>query len=1057
MLARARIARFVILVAAVFQCAVAQAGDPSSKAFLRMDVGRHTAQINRIATDRDETFVVTASQDKTLRVWSATDGSAAGVIRVPIEDGWEGALYAVAVSPDGKTLLAAGITGSAWDNPYRLYKFDLGTRAIVGMMRDLPGVVNEIAYSPDGRFVALGLGGTGKLEIRDAERMGKIAEDTAFKGFVTSLSFDGLGRLAVVADDGILRLYAAETFARSGQAKLAAAHPESVAITRDGSRIAVGFGDRPAPEILGGKDLKHLSNPEMTGGDKGVVGTVAWVKGPDGVDELVGGGLLTAGPGKHIARRWPAKGKSIDQVIAGDTVTHILPSVRGGYLFASAAPSWGRVTGAGDRAFSVDPVTADFRDAHDGRFAFSPNGLAVSFRPYREEARVFSFNLADRRLVEAGADRKINDPVSRDGDAAFLTTMVPDPAGDATALKITDWKNNGRPKLGKRALTMSAGDVARSLAATPDRSRFVLGTEFTLRLYDKSGDEIAHVELPSPAWTTAISRDGTRVIAALGDGTIRWFSLEKERAPLSPIVAFFPHGDGKRWVAWTPEGFFDRSNDGGGEFVGFHFNVGKAKTDWMEFDRVYRAFLDSGLVNAKLEPANDASLSERLAQVGDLRQNAVERPQVRLVDYCLGGHDTSTRGLRRDAPADVVANDKGTIPAGPSDCRPVAVAESRGLRRASESPADSRAPDLPATVERVTLRFVVKSPGGYGGMKVFRNDRNASDDNLSRGLSRVAPTSAETSVTLAEGEEIHEAVIPLDVGRNSIRVQVFNKTQIADRMSDELVLNRSAPAKTAATPAAPRRMFLLAAGVNEYTGTGISKLGTARADATEFAKLVGGGIPDVFSAKDSVVKTLLDQEVSKKSVLDIVSSFRDQANMGDFVVLYLAGHGDVVPAKDNPALSSFYFVSSDVVSAEFDDIRARGISGDDLVKALSGIRARDVLLILDTCHSGQFAKTEIQKVRAEIGNPNIWAASMSTQAALDSYNGSGHGMFFSGVLRSIDSVSGADPDVHEVPFRPVGTLLETMIPSMSKKAQSAVILQLPLEENEESVPLIAKK
>jgi len=143
-----------------------------------------------------------------------------------------------------------------------------------------------------------------------------------------------------------------------------------------------------------------------------------------------------------------------------------------------------------------------------------------------------------------------------------------DPAADAAALKITDWKNNGHPKLGKRALTMSNGDVARSLAATPDRSRFVLGTEFTLRLYDKSGDEIAHVELPSPAWTTAISRDGTRVIAALGDGTIRWFSLEKERAPLSQIVAFFPHRDGKRWVAWTPEGFFDRSNDGGGEFVG---------------------------------------------------------------------------------------------------------------------------------------------------------------------------------------------------------------------------------------------------------------------------------------------------------------------------------------------------------------------------------------------------------------------------------------------------------------------------------------------------------
>src|SRR5947209_4759668 len=54
---------------------------------LRLNTDRHTVGIKRIATDAQNRFVVTASEDKTARVWSLPDGQLQATLRVPIDDG----------------------------------------------------------------------------------------------------------------------------------------------------------------------------------------------------------------------------------------------------------------------------------------------------------------------------------------------------------------------------------------------------------------------------------------------------------------------------------------------------------------------------------------------------------------------------------------------------------------------------------------------------------------------------------------------------------------------------------------------------------------------------------------------------------------------------------------------------------------------------------------------------------------------------------------------------------------------------------------------------------
>src|SRR5215472_12894468 len=96
---------------------------PVTAPILRLNTGGHTAPIWRVATDREGRYAVTASQDKTARVWSLPDGKLLSVIRVPIDDGNTGQLYAVAMTPDGATVALGGWTTPAGAQE-RIYLFD---------------------------------------------------------------------------------------------------------------------------------------------------------------------------------------------------------------------------------------------------------------------------------------------------------------------------------------------------------------------------------------------------------------------------------------------------------------------------------------------------------------------------------------------------------------------------------------------------------------------------------------------------------------------------------------------------------------------------------------------------------------------------------------------------------------------------------------------------------------------------------------------------------------------------------------------------------------------
>src|SRR5688572_18123942 len=95
-----------------------QSGVP--QAFPRLEAGMHTALITHIAVDATDRFVVTASDDKSARVWDLATGTLLTILRPPIGDDDEGRLYAVALSPDGATIAVGGFTGKDDSHDYPL-------------------------------------------------------------------------------------------------------------------------------------------------------------------------------------------------------------------------------------------------------------------------------------------------------------------------------------------------------------------------------------------------------------------------------------------------------------------------------------------------------------------------------------------------------------------------------------------------------------------------------------------------------------------------------------------------------------------------------------------------------------------------------------------------------------------------------------------------------------------------------------------------------------------------------------------------------------------------
>ncbi|HZS10048.1 MAG TPA: caspase family protein [Blastocatellia bacterium] len=563
----------------------------------------HTAEVKSIGVDAANQYLVTASEDKTARVWELATGRLIRTLRPPVGAGSEGKLYAAAISPDGRIIATGGWTGVEWDKTVSIYLFDRASGKMLRRLTGLPNVVLHLAFSPDNTLLAATLYEKGVRIFRVADGT-EAGRDESYGDQSYGADFDGGQRLVTSCYDGFIRLYNREFRQIAKAAAPGGKRPYAVRFSPDGKKIAVGYIDSTSVSLLSGDDLSALDNPETKGIDNGSLSNVAWSK--DGAALYAGGRY--GRNGSTIIRRWSAANwKSYkDLPAAGNTILDLAPLIGGGLAFGSADPAWGVLSAAGERVSYHVGWKADYRGNLSG-FQTDSTGNAFRFSYLQNGQSPAVFSLASRTL-------KFDSP----NDPALQP-----PRTSAPGLSVSDWEDRTDPKLNGAKLALEQYETSHSLAVAPDGQKFLLGTNFYLRLFDKSGREQWKLTVPDTAWGVNISGNGKVALAAFGDGTIRSYNLSGEE-----LLAFFPSGDKKRWVLWNPKGYYDAS-PGGEELIGWHLNNGSdAASDFFPFSK-FRAARYRPELMARILEVQDPSAALKMANAESGRKR--EETEVRKV------------------------------------------------------------------------------------------------------------------------------------------------------------------------------------------------------------------------------------------------------------------------------------------------------------------------------------------------------------------------------------------------------------------------------------------
>ena len=914
------------VIAALHIAAIAQIADTP---LLRIDTGAHSAPLRAMDVDAQGRFAVTASEDKTARVWDLSNGQLLQTLRPPIGAGNDGRLFAAAITPDGETVAVGG-----WSPDNDVYLFDRATGAMVQRISGLPNTITHLSFSPNGQMLAIGLWGKYGLRLFGSTARWRasqeLASDANYDGEVYGTQFSPDGkRLASASVDGNIRLHDVSEkrlkllyTERPGNSAGGANQPFAVSFSPDGRWLAVGFADKATVAVVQADNLKFAFAPVMDAKSEGSLSALAW--SADG-RELMAAGTWTRADGTHGLKRWAngGRGAASDVSLSRNSVVALRALAGGRVAYAATDPAWGllpAMAGASSAAHSSSSGLMDFRGSRDS-LRLASDGTALSFSTGGGQAGAPSlgFDLRSAAWVAAA-------PAWQAARAS------------STGMQISDWSDSASPKLNGRPLALTDGEMSTSVAVSTPGAGIALGTSFYLRFYKADGSLAWRVAAPASTWQVNVSNNGKWVVAAFGDGSIRWFRIRDGVENL----ALLPHADQKRWVAWTPQGYY-MASPGGEDLFGWHFNRGaSARADFFPGSRLRASFYRPDVIAALLDTAD--------------------------IDAALRVAGTATT---------VVSTAPPTPAPAPTPAPPVTPAASIDLKTPPVVTVLSPQDGGIFSSREVTLSVSVQTPAGAPpvSLRARMNGNNfelpLAQANQWTGARNLVVDAVESPAPPGTRQARYEQRITLPA--QDVELMLFSDNRngystpavVRMKWAGSAALSNSPPAGISASPrptltaadaveAALRpALYVLAIGISKYQNTNI-QLAFASKDASDFANVFKLQEKQLYRKVD--VKLLTDANAKRDDILDGLEWIRREMTSRDVGIVFMAGHGI------NDSDGVYYYLPQDT---DTEKLKRTGVIFTEIKNTLAALPGK-ALFFVDTCHSGNVLGTGRRSVNNDL-------------------------------------------------------------------------------------------
>lgn len=596
---------------------------------LVIDTGGHTAKIHDVIFTHDGSHLVSAGQDKVVRVWDVHTGQTVRIIRGEIGDGPAGKIYAAALSLDDRYLAVGGrLAGGHKQDITAIRVHDFRDGAVLGLLRGHEDVVSDLAFSPDGYRLA-SASADKTVRIWDVDNGGQLRVLEGHTDFVQAVAFSPAGnRLVSASADGTLRLWgtAQGTLIRVMEGHEGAVL--SVTFSPDGRYIASGGDDKTVRvwNAQTGEHVKILAQQDTT--------IVSLTFSRDGRRLLIspgwGGGyvctLLSVPSGEVLVRFRAHTNVVLATAISPDGK---VAATAGGddkeiYLWdTQTGQRLRKLAGQGHVVWSVG-------FGRDGRSIAYGNEFNHLEADHHLGALQKVIHLKANGYDEIAPGGKVKDPSAyfrafdrhgdhgvrtRDGRYGYQSVLQVLRAGEV----LYEIERN-----------LASGARHRSYTFT-HRGKYIAsgGSGGVLTVYrSDTGEQLRDfVGHTGAVFTVAVSPDDRTLISGSADQTIRLWDIESGKN----LLTFFVGSDGE-WVAWTSQGYYTSSLKGD-KYIGWHVNRGvEWAAEYYGVERFQKTLYRSDVVAEYME-ARDIWLAleraNRKRGVEDALESVDASPDIR--------------------------------------------------------------------------------------------------------------------------------------------------------------------------------------------------------------------------------------------------------------------------------------------------------------------------------------------------------------------------------------------------------------------------------------------